>query len=257
MKWLRFQYQNQTLLGTLEGEQVAVHQGDLFSGTTATGQRLALAEVQLLAPCLPGKMLALWNNFAAAAAKNGWSQPPEPLYFLKAPNTYSQDQAVVPRPACFEGRILYEAELGVVIGKRGKNIPLEAAADHVFGYTCVNDVTALDILRADPSFEQWTRAKGFDGFAPIGPWIETDVDPSGLVVKALVNGRERQNYPVSDMFFSPLQLVSLLSRDVTLEPGDIISCGTSLGAGPWQAGASVEVLIEGVGSLRNSLSAAA
>ena len=125
----------------------------------------------------------------------------------------------------------------------------------IWALTCVNDVTAVELLRSDDSFEQWTRAKNFDGFTPFGPWIETELDSAKAIVTAKVNGRERQNYPVSDMFFSPLELVSRLSRDVTLQPGDVISCGTSLGAMPWQAGATVEVVIEGIGVLSNAMQA--
>jgi 2-keto-4-pentenoate hydratase/2-oxohepta-3-ene-1,7-dioic acid hydratase in catechol pathway len=148
---------------------------------------------------------------------------------------------------------VYEAELGIVIGRRGRDIPLEEADRYIFGYTCVNDVTALELLRSDASFEQWTRAKNFDGFTPFGPWIETDLDCQNAVVTAKVNGRERQNYAVSDMFFSPAQLVAKLSRGMTLEAGDIISCGTSLGAMPWQNEAVVEVSIEGIGTLSNTM----
>lgn len=125
----------------------------------------------------------------------------------------------------------------------------------MFGYTCVNDVTALEMLYSDASFAQWTRCKSMDGFTPFGPWIETQLNLSAAQVVARVNGRERQNYPVSDMFFSPLELVSRLSRDVTLMPGDIISCGTSLGAMPWQVGATVEVEIAAIGVLSNTLQA--
>jgi 2-keto-4-pentenoate hydratase/2-oxohepta-3-ene-1,7-dioic acid hydratase in catechol pathway len=214
---------------------------------------IALSEVTLLAPCTPGKFFALWNNFRAAAQKNGWAEPTEPLYFLKASNSFSAHQHPVVKPRCFEGRVLYEGELGIVIGKRGKNIALEDAASHVFGVTCVNDVTALDLLRADTSFEQWTRSKSFDTFTPFGPCIATGLHLESLSVRTLVGTRERQNYPVSDMFFSPLALVSRLSRDVTLEPGDVISCGTSLGAMPWNVGVTVEVHIDGIGCLQNTM----
>lgn len=253
MKWLRFTHKGETGFGRLENGEVHVHQGDMFNAPSPTGQVLALEAISLLGPCQPSKIMALWNNFRAAAARNNWAEPAEPLYFLKAANTYSAHLAPVHRPRSYGARMIYEAELGVVIGKRGRDISLQDAASHVFGYTCVNDVTALELLRADASFEQWTRAKGFDGFTPFGPWIETDVDLAAMQVKALVNGRERQNYPVADMFFSPLALVSLLSRDVTLEAGDIISCGTSIGAGPWQSGAVVEVVIDGIGTLSNTL----
>jgi 2-keto-4-pentenoate hydratase/2-oxohepta-3-ene-1,7-dioic acid hydratase in catechol pathway len=257
MKWLRFVHNNVSAFGRIEGEpdayKVRVFTGNMFAAPVSTETLLELHDLEILPPCAPSKMLALWNNFAAAATKNGWTTPEEPLYFVKPSNTFSAHKKMVEKPRSYGGRVLYEAELGIVIGKAGKNISLEDAANHVFGYTCVNDVTALEILRADTSFEQWTRAKGFDGFTPFGPYIETEVDVASLNVKAIVNGRERQNYPVADMFFSPLQLVSLLSRDVTLWPGDVISCGTSLGAGPWQADAEVQVSIDGIGTLTNTL----
>jgi 2-keto-4-pentenoate hydratase/2-oxohepta-3-ene-1,7-dioic acid hydratase in catechol pathway len=255
MKWLRFTMASSTQaqFGCLDGDTVIVHKGNMFNAPQPTGERLPLAAVHYLAPCLPTKMLALWNNFQAAAQKNNWAQPTEPLYFVKPANTFSAHKAFVDKPKSYTGRVLFEAELGIVIGKTGKNITLAQADEFIFGYTCVNDVTALEILRADASFEQWTRAKGFDGFAPFGPFIETQVMASALVVKGLVNSRERQNYPVADMFFSPQQLVSLMSRDMTLNPGDVISCGTSLGAAPWQADAQVEVVIDGVGTLLNTL----
>jgi 2-keto-4-pentenoate hydratase/2-oxohepta-3-ene-1,7-dioic acid hydratase in catechol pathway len=257
MKWLRFLHNNASAFGCIEGGsdtyKVRVFSGNMFATPVSTETLLELHDLEILPPCAPSKMLALWNNFTAAATKNGWATPEEPLYFVKPSNTFSAHKKMVEKPKSYGGRVLYEAELGIVIGKAGKNISLEDAANHVFGYTCVNDVTALEILRADTSFEQWTRAKGFDGFAPFGPYIETEVDVASLNVKAIVNGRERQNYPVADMFFSPLQLVSLLSRDVTLWPGDVISCGTSLGAGPWQADAEVQVSIDGIGILTNTL----
>jgi 2-keto-4-pentenoate hydratase/2-oxohepta-3-ene-1,7-dioic acid hydratase in catechol pathway len=253
MKWLRFSHQGQIGAGRLVDGFIQVHEGDLFHAPRPTGVSLPLAEVVILAPCQPTKILALWNNFRAAADKNGWTQPAEPLYFLKSPNSYAHHQQAISRPGGDIGRVIFEAELGVVIGRKGRNISIEDAAAHVFGYTCVNDVTAVELLRSDTSFEQWTRAKNFDGFTPFGPWIETDLDVANATVKALVNGRERQNYPVSDMFFSPLELVCRLSRDMTLEVGDIISCGTSLGAMPWQNDAVVEISIEGLGTLANRL----
>jgi len=253
MKWLRYSHQGQTGFGQLVEDTVHVHQGSLFENPQATGVTLAVADVEVLAPCQPSKVLALWNNFKAAAEKNGWSAPTEPLYFLKSPNSYSHHLQAVVRPQPDVGRVVYEAELGIVIGKRGRDIPLEEAAHYIFGYTCVNDVTAVELLRSDASFEQWTRAKNFDGFTPFGPWIETALDCTKTIVTAKVNGRERQNYPVSDMFFSPQELVSKLSRGMTLEAGDIISCGTSLGAMPWQNDAVVEVSIEGIGTLTNTM----
>ncbi len=253
MKWLRYSHQGQVGLGQLVGDTLHVHQGSLFENPQPTGLTLPLSDLEVLAPCQPTKVLALWNNFKAAAEKNGWSAPTEPLYFLKLPNSYSHHLQAVIRPQQDVGRVVYEAELGIVIGKRGRDISLENAAQHIFGYTCVNDVTAVELLRSDTSFEQWTRAKNFDGFTPFGPWIETELDCTNAVVTAKVNGRERQNYAVSDMFFSPQELVAKLSRSMTLEAGDIISCGTSLGAMPWQNDAVVEVAIEGIGTLTNTM----
>ena len=253
MKWLRYSHQGQVGLGQLVGDTLHVHQGSLFENPQPTGVTLPLSDLEILAPCQPTKVLALWNNFKAAAEKNGWSAPSEPLYFLKSPNSYSHHLQAVIRPQQDVGRVVYEAELGIVIGKRGRDISLENAKQHIFGYTCVNDVTAVELLRSDTSFEQWTRAKNFDGFTPFGPWIETELDCTSAVVTAKVNGRERQNYAVSDMFFSPQELVAKLSRGMTLEAGDVISCGTSLGAMPWQNDAVVEVAIEGIGTLTNTM----
>ncbi len=253
MKCLRYSHQGLIGFGQLVGDTLHVHQGLLFENPQPTGNTLPVSEVEILAPCQPTKVLALWNNFKIAAEKNGWSAPAEPLYFLKSPNSYSHHLQAVIRPSQEIGRVVYEAELGIVIGRRGRDIPLEEAAHYIFGYTCVNDVTAVELLRSDTSFEQWTRAKNFDGFTPVGPYIETKLDCNSAIVTAKVNGRERQNYSVSDMFFSPQELVSKLSRGMTLEVGDIISCGTSLGAMPWQNETLVEVSIEGIGTLSNTM----
>ena len=192
MKWLRFAHQGRTGFGVVDQDRIAVHQGEMFGSAQATGEQLALAEVQVLAPCEPRQCFALWNNFRAAAAKNNWAEPTEPLYFLKGANSYSHHLAPVPKPRHYDGRIIFEAELAVVIGKGGRDIAPEHAAAHVFGYTCVNDVTALEMLHADASFAQWSRCKSMDGFTPFGPWIETDLDLSNCQVVARVNGRERQ-----------------------------------------------------------------
>lgn len=253
MKWLRFKREGNIGFGCLQGDDILVHEGELFNHPRPTGTVVPLSQVEVICPCQPTKVLALWNNFRAAAEKNGWATPSEPLYFLKSPNSYAYHLQTITRPQGEIGRVVYEAELGVVIGRTGRNIALEDSAAHIFGYTCVNDVTAVELLRSDPSFDQWTRAKNFDRFTPFGPWIETEFDTAGARVRALVRGRERQDYPVSDMFFSPQELVSRLSRDMTLEAGDIISCGTSLGAMPWQDEVEVSVVIDGIGTLSNTL----
>jgi 2-keto-4-pentenoate hydratase/2-oxohepta-3-ene-1,7-dioic acid hydratase in catechol pathway len=152
--------------------------------------------------------------------------------------------------------VVYEGELGIVIGKRCKGANEEDARQAIFGYTCINDITALDLISKDASFAQWTRAKCFDGFGAFGPVIATGLDWKSLNVRTLLNGRERQNYPCSDMIFSPEQIVHALSQDMTLEPGDVIACGTSLGVLPMKPGSVVEVSIEGIGTLRSTYGAA-
>jgi 2-keto-4-pentenoate hydratase/2-oxohepta-3-ene-1,7-dioic acid hydratase in catechol pathway len=239
------------LAGTVEGEAFRVHAGDPFEGASPTGETVPLAEGEWLTPCQPSKLIGLWNNFRAAAEKNSWAIPSEPLYFIKGANSYCAHLQAVQAPASYDGRVFYEGELGVVIGRRCKAVGVEEAARCIFGYTCVNDVTAFEIIGRDASFAQWCRAKSFDTFGVFGPVIATGLDPMALTVRTLVNGRERQNYPVSDMIFPPAELVSRLSQDMTLEPGDVIACGTSLGVLPLKAGTTVEIAIDGIGVLRN------
>ena len=252
MKWLRGVHAGREVFGLLLGDEVAVHSGDLFDSPSPTGERLPLACLAWLTPCRPSKMIALWNNFAAAAEKNGWSRPAEPLYFLKAPSSFAAHGQAIPVPTPDVGRVAYEGELAIVIGRRAKAVPVEQAASHIFGYSCANDVTAMELIARDPSFAQWARAKSFDGFGVFGPVIETDLDVAAATLRTTVGGRERQNYPLADMFFTPAELVSRLSHDMTLEPGDVILCGTSLGALPMKPGTTVEVVIDGLGTLRNT-----
>lgn len=256
MKWLRFQHQGSERIGTLDGEHVRVHEGDLFAAPHPTGEVLPLAQIEWLPPVRPSKIVGLWNNFRAAAAKNGWAVPAEPLYFLKSPGSLAAPGATVPVPASYDGRVVYEGELAVVIGRRAHEVTADEAAACIFGYTCANDITALELLNRDPSFAQWTRAKSFDGFCPLGPVIETELDLATASVRTRVAGRERQNYPLADMIFPPAELVARLSRDLTLEPGDVILCGTSLGVLPMKPGSEVEVEIDGIGTLRHTYGAA-
>jgi 2-dehydropantoate 2-reductase len=251
-QWIRFERGGKTGFGTLEGSAIAVHDGDLFGANRPTGERVALVDVKVLTPCTPSKMVCLWNNFHQLAAKNNFLVPEEPLYFLKAPNAYHPHGAPIERPKTYSGRIIYEGELGIVIGKRCANITEAEAKDYIFGYTCVNDVTAVDLLKKNPSFDQWVRAKSFDTFGVFGPAITTGVDPMQLKIRTILNGKEVQNYPVSDMFFPPYKLVAAISRDMTLMPGDVIACGTSLGAGVMgEASNTIDIVIDGVGALSN------
>ncbi len=147
-------------------------------------------------------MLGLWNNFHERAALEQLHQPEHPLYFVKTPNSYAGEGDPIPRPAGYTGAVVFEGELGIVIGRRCKDITPDQAPRHIFGYTCVNDVTARDLMKRDPVFVHWTRAKGFDGFGVFGPGIATGLDPSELRVQVVLAGEERQNYPVTDMIFS-------------------------------------------------------
>lgn len=251
MLWARIRHRGRELGGTVEGETFRVHAGDPFSDAAPTGETLPLADAEWLTPCVPSKLIALWNNFHALAAKQGLTVPAEPLYFIKSANSYCAHLQPIRAPASYTGKVLFEGELGVVIGKECKDVSETDAARHIFGYTCVNDVTAFDLIQRDPSFAQWTRAKSFDTFGLFGPVIATGVDPLELSVRTIVDGKERQNYPVSDMVFKPAQIVSQISRELTLYPGDVISCGTSLGVGSLKPGCTVEVAIAGIGVLRN------
>lgn len=258
--WVRFaRGDGSEGFGTLDeaGGTIAVHAGDMFSGANPTGESLPRDTVRLLAPVRPGKFIGLWNNFRELAAKTGAAIPEGPLWFLKAGTSLLDPEGTIPPPPGYAGKILYEGELGLVIGRRCKDVSEEEAAGAIFGLTAVNDVTALDILNADPAFPQWARAKSCDGFGPVGPAIATGLDWSALRVQVALNGRVRQDYPVSDMILPPARVLSLLSREMTLDPGDLIACGTSIGALPMRPGMVVDVTIAGIGTLRNVMGGAA
>ena len=241
--------------GTRDGDAIAVQSAAPWDSPTATGETLAADGVRLLAPVRPPRFIGLWNNFHAMAAKTGARIPDAPLYFLQSPGSILDPDCTIRPPASYAGKVIYEGELGIVIGRRCTDVDEATAAAAIFGYTCVNDVTALDLFGNDPGFSQWARAKGCDSFGPVGPAIATGLDWSSLVVRVSLNGRERQNYPAADMIIPPARIVSLISREMTLEPGDLIACGTSVGALPMRPGMVVEVTIDGIGTLRNTLAA--
>lgn len=249
--WLRFNHNGTEGFGTLSGEEVTEWSGDMFAGAQVSGRRHRLAELRVLPPCRPSKLIGLWNNSRERAVREGLPPPAHPPYFLKSASSFAGHGEPIRRPAGYGGQVVFEAELGIVIGERCAAVSVAAAPSVIFGYTCVNDITARDLLRLDPTFVHWTRAKSFDGFGVFGPAIATGIDPTGLRIRAVVAGEERQNYPVSDMFFSPFEIVSRLSHDMTLEPGDVIACGTGVGAGPMQPGDTVDIVIDGVGRLAN------
>ena len=250
-QWIRVKHNDDIKFGILDDGKISIHTGDMFDGPSPTSESIPLASVEILTPCLPSKIIGLWNNFGAVAAKNDLDRPPEPLYFYKPPSGILAPGGIIVGPDSYDGRVFFEGELGVVIGKSCKDVSMGEVDDYILGYTCVNDATAFQIISEDPSFPQWSRAKSFDTFTPFGPVIATDLDTQSLQVMALLNGKVRQDYPVSDMFFSPQELVQRISRGMTLLPGDIITCGTSLGALPMKPGCTIEIHIDGIGTLSN------
>jgi 2-keto-4-pentenoate hydratase/2-oxohepta-3-ene-1,7-dioic acid hydratase in catechol pathway len=255
-QWVRFRTVDGDLgFGTLVDGEILEHQGDMFGATHSTGRTLNSKACVLQSPCTPSKIVGLWNNFYALAAKLGKAAPAHPLWFTKPDTSVIGPEESIRRPPDYSGKIVFEGELGIVIGKTCRHISASDAGRHIFGYTCVNDVTAADLLYECADFAQWARAKSFDTFSCIGPAIATDLEVSMATLLTRLEGNERQNYPLSDMIFKPAELVSRLSRDLTLLPGDVIACGTSLGAGSIKAGNKVEITISGVGTLANTLSA--
>jgi 2-keto-4-pentenoate hydratase/2-oxohepta-3-ene-1,7-dioic acid hydratase in catechol pathway len=250
-KWIRINHQGRECFGTLDGDNVRIHSGNLFNNPQPTGEVVPLSVAKVLTPVAAGKMVALVDNYRALVAKLNHAMPAEPLYFLKGTNSFLAHGETIRVPSSYAGKVVYEGELGIVIGKRCKAVSEADAPAHIFGYTCINDVTATEILNKDPGFAQWTRAKSFDTFGVFGPVIATGLDPMTLSVKTILNEQERQNYPLSDSIFSPARLVSLISHDMPLDAGDVIACGTSVGVGSMKPGSSVSIVIEGIGTLTN------
>ena len=250
--WVRFNRNDNTGLGMLDGDEISVCSNDLFEAPVLTGEKTSLSEVELLAPYTPNSILALWNNFHERAEAEGQTIPETPLYFMKPVASVIGAGDMIYRPRGHQGRVIFEAELGIVIGRQCSNIGAEQADDHIFGYTCVNDVTAIEFLFEDKAFQQWTRSKGFDTFTPLGPCINTEIDPADLRIMAIQDGETRQDYPVADMIYSPQQIVAMISEYQTLLPGDLICCGTSVGARTMKPGCEIRISIPGIGTLVNN-----
>jgi 2-keto-4-pentenoate hydratase/2-oxohepta-3-ene-1,7-dioic acid hydratase in catechol pathway len=250
-KWIRIMHRGSECFGTLQDETVTIHSGSMFENPQPSNETVPLRGAKLLTPCVAGKMVALVDNYHALVTKLQHAVPPEPLYFLKGNNSFLAHGETIRVPSSYSGKVIYEGELGIVIGKRCTGVAEATAAEHIFGYTCINDVTAIEILNKDPGFAQWTRAKSFDTFGVFGPVIAAGIDPMTLSVKTILNDQERQNYPLSDIIFPPARLVSLISHDMTLEPGDVIACGTSVGVGSMKPASSISIVIDGIGTLSN------
>ena len=221
--------------------------GGPIEGLQPFGPERPLEGLTWLPPCRPSKIIGVGRNYQSHARELGNVAPPEPLLFLKPPSALLPHRGAIRLPAA-SARVDYEGELGIVIGRRARDVSEADALEHVLGYTCVNDVTARDLQKEDVQF---TRAKGFDTFCPVGPCLATGLDPADLELQTWVNGKPRQSAPVRGMVFPPARLVSYISKVMTLEPGDLIATGTPEGVGPLVAGDEVVVAIEGIGRLSN------
>ncbi|MBT2213637.1 fumarylacetoacetate hydrolase family protein [Actinomadura sp. NEAU-AAG7] len=248
MRIARFATDEGMSFGVVEENTVAAIAAHPFGDLTFTGQRLPLADVRLLAPILPSKVIAIGKNYADHAREMGGEPPAEPVLFAKPSTAVIGPGEAVAYPRKLSERVDYEGELALVIGRMCREVPASRAADVILGYTCANDVTARDLQKKDG---QWTRAKGFDTFCPLGPWIETEVDPADLAISTTVNGEVRQDARTSQLLHAVPDLVAYVSQVMTLLPGDVILTGTPAGVGPLDIGDEVTVTIENVGSLTN------
>jgi 2-keto-4-pentenoate hydratase/2-oxohepta-3-ene-1,7-dioic acid hydratase in catechol pathway len=247
MRVVRFLHRDQEHFGALEGDAVRVFDGNPIAGAKLGGFVVALSDCKLLAPVQPSKAICIGMNYAAHAAEISQSVPDEPLMFFKPISAIigTGEQIVLPHQS---NKVELEAELTVVIGKTAKNISVDEVAEHIFGYTIANDVTARDLQFSDL---QWARSKGFDTFCPLGPWIETEYSASNKRVSSRINGEVRQSATTNDMTFDVHKLVSYVSENVTLFPGDIILTGSPAGISRITRGDFVECEIEGIGVLSN------
>ncbi len=250
MRFIRYQKEEEApRYGWIHGNKIGDIEGNLFGEFRRLDATTPLEEVKLLAPSQPSKIICVGRNYAAHAKEHDAEVPNLPLIFFKPPSSLNNpnDAIILPHQS---KQVEHEAELVVVIGKRGRNIISEDAQEHILGYTIGNDVTARDLQRAD---RLWTRGKGFDSFAPFGPWIDTEFDPSDAVITCRVNGQMRQMASTRDMVFSVGTIIAFISSVMTLEPGDLIFTGTPAGVGVLLKGDVVEVDIEGLGVLSNSV----
>ncbi len=249
MRLVRFRSGSRISTGAVEGEFVRPLRGTFFEDPVPTGEDIPLDQVRLLAPVLPSKVVAVGKNYVEHAAEMGGAVPVEPVIFLKPSTAVTGPDDPIPYPTQ-SSRVDPEGELAVVIGRLARRVPAEEAGRYILGFTCANDVTARDLQAKDG---QWTRAKGFDGFGPLGPWVETELDPSDVAVELRVNGETRQAARTSQMAFGVSELVEFVTAVMTLLPGDVILTGTPAGVGPVEVGDVIEVDVEGIGVLRNQV----
>jgi 2-keto-4-pentenoate hydratase/2-oxohepta-3-ene-1,7-dioic acid hydratase in catechol pathway len=252
----RFSIDGTVGFGVVEGEPtdpdglvLDIIKGHPFAGVERSGHRVPLAKVRLLPPVLPSKVVAVGRNYAEHARELGNEVPDAPITFFKPSTAVTGPDDPIPYPA-FTSDIHHEAELAVVIGRMCREVPRDRAHEVILGYTCANDLTARDIQQRE---KQWARAKGFDGSCPLGPWVETELDPADLTIMCTVNGEQRQLGRTSEMVRSIADLIVHITESMTLLPQDVILTGTPAGVGPLHVGDEVAVTIEGIGSLTNKV----
>ena len=253
MRLVRFRFGDRISTGAadFDSDTIRLLRGTFFEDPVPTGEEVPFDDVRLLAPVLPSKLVCVGKNYAAHAAEFGMSVPEEPLLFLK-PSTAVIGPHDPIRLLPMSKRVDYEGELAVVIGALARHVKTEEASRYVLGYTCANDVTLRDLQKKD---DQWARAQGFDGSCPLGPWIETDLDPTDVRLETRLNGEIRQAGQTSDMVFGVATLIEYITSFMTLLPGDVILTGTPEGVGPLASGDTVEVEVDGVGTLSNPVEA--
>ena len=247
MRLVRFRFGDRIATGVVDGEAVRALAGTFFENPVPSGEEIPLDDVRLLAPILPSKVVCLGKNYAAHAAEFGGEVPEEPLVFLKPSTSVSGPGDPIPLPL-ISNRVDYEGELAVVIGRIARNVRAEEAFRFILGYTCGNDVTLRDVQKKD---DQWARAKGFDGSCPLGPWVETELDPIDVHLETRVNGEVRQSASTSGMVFGVATVIEFVTTFMTLLPGDVIMTGTPEGVGKLEPGDRVEVEVDGIGVLMN------
>ncbi|MEQ2455195.1 fumarylacetoacetate hydrolase family protein [Flavonifractor hominis] len=249
MKYVKLLRNETPVWGVLQGDVVRTLARPPFDGIFYDGETLPLVACHLLAPCEASKIVCVGKNYYDHAVEMGEEVPEHPILFLKAANTINRPEGEVHAPAFVE-RLDYEGELAFVIRRRAKNVKAENFAYYILGYTCLNDITARDIQKKDG---QWTRGKSMDGFAPIGPLVTDEVDPSDLAVETRLNGTVVQSGRTSQFMTRIPQLLEFITSAMTLEPGDVVTTGTPAGVGPVNPGDIVDVEIQGIGTLRSHI----
>lgn len=247
MRIVRFKYNDEVKYGVLDMDSISEIKGDVFGKLKTGKNRYNISEVTLLAPAAPSKIVCVGKNYREHALEMGEGIPEEPTLFLKPPTAVINPGDGIIYPDMSQ-RVDYEGELAVVIKEACKNVPPEDIPRYILGYTCGNDVTARDLQKKDI---QWTRGKSFDTFCPLGPWIETELNPDNLKIQTYLNGELKQSSSTAIMITPVYELISFMSRVMTLMPGDVVMTGTPAGIGPMQKGDTVEVVIEGIGKLKN------